>query len=87
MAGRILPNLNGVGAHIALFEACSVFIHLTACPLADLLRDLFPQKLPARLLPSSSVLVATGGAKVAGWVFLTSPLKFRAVHSALRQAG
>jgi hypothetical protein len=58
-----------------LFEAFSVFIHITACSLADLLRDLYHQRLQPRPLPCVVAPAATGGAKVAGWVLLTSPLK------------
>ena len=62
-------------SHPRLFEACSVFIHITACMLADLLRDLYHQRLQPHPLPSAIAPAATGGAKVAGWVLLTSPLK------------
>src|SRR6266700_6098535 len=65
----------GRRSHPRLFEAYSVFIHITACGLADLLRDLYHQRLQPRSLPSASAPAATGGAKVAGWVLLTSPLK------------
>jgi hypothetical protein len=52
---------------------CS-FVLRPVCSLVSF-RDLCHQRLQPRLLPSAIAPAATGGAKVAGWVFLTSPLK------------
>jgi hypothetical protein len=59
-----------------------VFSRLARCsfvlrPVRSLIsfRDLCHQRLQPHQLPSAIAPAATGGAKVAGWVLLTSPLK------------
>src|SRR5918996_1698118 len=56
-----------VGLHIVLFEACSAFTHVAACPLAlspicDTLIEGF-----SHFVTSMTAPIASGGSEFAGW--------------------
>src|SRR5579859_3467608 len=79
---RPSPSLCWVGSHIALFEACSAFTHVTACLLTESPKRPFPSKAPAVSLPSPPLRLLPAGATVAGWDL--HPLKNHAFHGAQR---
>ena len=57
---RPSPLLRRVGSHIARFEACSTFNHITACILADFPRKPFLEVLQSISLPPRTAPSTTG---------------------------
>ena len=56
-----LPQrIDWVGSHITSFEACSTFTRVTACTLADSLKEPSPEVLQSGSLPPQTASGATG---------------------------
>jgi len=85
---RSSPNFSGLDAHIALFEACSTFTHVSTCVLADpALRDLFHQRLQPVPLPARVAPVASGWSNSCRVGYLPPTGVIRPWHGALKNAG
>jgi len=81
---RLRPSscFNRLGVHIALFEACSVFILIRGCVLADpAALDLLHRKLRAGLLPVRHAPTASGWSNSCRVGYLP-PLDLRALSTA-----
>src|SRR5215471_1240865 len=56
-----------VGLHIVLFEICSAFTHVAACPLAlSPIRDTLIEGF-SHFVTSMTAPIASGGSEFAGW--------------------
>src|SRR5215472_2500980 len=76
-----LPRYGGrVGLHIDLFEACSAFTRVAACPLAlSPIRDTLIEGF-SHFVTSMTAPIASGGSEFAGWGL--HPLESAAFHGA-----
>ena len=58
--GGLPQRIERVGSRITSFEACSTFTRVTACTLADSLKEPFPEVLQSGSLPPRTAPGATG---------------------------
>jgi hypothetical protein len=74
-----------VGLHIDLFEACSAFTRVAACPLAlSPIRDTLIEGF-SHFVTSMTAPIASGGSEFAGWVL--HPLESAAFFTAHAESG
>jgi hypothetical protein len=84
---RLRPSscFNRLGVHIARFEACSVFILIRGCVLADpALLDLLHQRLRAESLPIQHAPTASGWSNTCRVGYLPPTGSTRPSHGALK---